>query len=427
MSNEESVRRQFAHLYDGWLDIPGSALERDFPEEEYELRKARARALMASDGLDALVVTSSGIGSWFTSRREPHEWHDVCQARSAWYILMPDTDHLFMSPTAGGEHMNTTRRSTWVSEIGAIVERTDGDRHEIWALEQIPEIFAELGIEAGRLGFELGDCMTLGMNLNDFLRLRELVPHASLVDASAIFRRLMSIHTPFEIENVREACRVGVEMHATVGELLRVGLTERELFEALRCSFEATFGDDSRLEYQAQGVWDVRNPARADSPMFHAVTTDHRYDVGDVVFRGWSGVWCMGYIADIDRVWSVGRPSRKALEMYRVAWESNRAMAAAIRPGATCADVYAAGTAVEQRNGLPERLTGRTGHGLRNTGGLSVHPGNRTTLEPGMILSVEPMYATEHGFFDLEDQYLVVDDGAEALHEPAPEEMPVVL
>jgi Xaa-Pro aminopeptidase len=101
-------------------------------------------------------------------------------------------------------------------------------------------------------------------------------------------------------------------------------------------------------------------------------------------------------------------------------------MAEAIAPGKRCSEVYAAGVAVERRHRLPERLTGRIGHGLRNTGGLSVHPDNHTVLQPNMVLSVEPMIATEDGWFDLEDQYLVTSTGSEILHAPAPEQMPVI-
>jgi Xaa-Pro aminopeptidase len=49
-------------------------------------------------------------------------------------------------------------------------------------------------------------------------------------------------------------------------------------------------------------------------------------------------------------------------------------MAEQIRPGNRCSDVYAAYARVAAARGLPERRAGRVGHGLRNTGGLSVHP-----------------------------------------------------
>jgi Xaa-Pro aminopeptidase len=97
-----------------------------------------------------------------------------------------------------------------------------------------------------------------------------------------------------------------------------------------------------------------------------------------------------------------------------------------IEPGNTLSDVYAACARVEEEHGLPERPAGRVGHGLRNTSGLSVHPDNHTVLEVGMLFSCEPMFGSEWGFFDLEDQFLVTETGYERLHRPAPERIPVV-
>jgi len=415
--------RLLAHLHDHWIDFPGYPFEREFSRDEYLLRLRRARVEMASHALDALVITSSVVGRWFTSMLEPHEWHDLCQARSAWFILTYDRDLLYMTPTTAGEHFNTTRRSTWVSQIRAIVERTEGPRWELWDVAQMAGVLSELGLERGRLGFELGDCMTLGMSVHDFLRLRDLLPRAQLVDGGPAIRRLMSIHTPEEIARVRTACEAGVWIHNQVPRLLRPGMTEAKLFAALEAAFADRY--HAGFSYQAAGYWDVRNPD-GSANLYHAAVTDRPYRAGDLISRGHSGVSHRGYGADVDRVWYLGTPPPDARRWYRITWECNRAMAEAIRPGARCSDVYAACTRVEQHYGLPKRLTGRVGHGLRNAGGLSVHPDNHTVLEPGMILSVEPMFATKDGWFDLEDQYLVPESGHEALHALAPEELPVI-
>jgi Xaa-Pro aminopeptidase len=412
------------HDHDRWLSLPGYPLAPDFPEEEYRLRVARARALMAEAGLDALVITSSAVGQWFTSAAEPHEWHDQCQSRSAWYVLTDTDDYLFMTPTTAGEHMNTTRRSTWVTHILPIVERVEWPRVELWDLGQMPQIFARIGLESGRLGFELGDCMTMGLTVTDFLALRELMPRARLDDASPVIRTLMSVHTPYEIAQIRKACEAGVWIHDQVPHVLRAGLTERELFTALRDRFATRWNDG--YAYQPDGWWDVRNPTAGDFNLFHAATTDRPYRPGDFVSRGSSGVTYRGYVGDVDRSWSVGPPSPEVLCLYQITWECNRAMAEAIAPGNRCSDIYQAGVAVERRHNLPERRAGRIGHGLRNSGGLSVHPDNHTVLEPGMVISVEPMFATEDGWFDLEDQYLVTAEGQEALHPLAPEALPVI-
>ena len=81
---------------------------------------------------------------------------------------------------------------------------------------------------------------------------------------------------------------------------------------------------------------------------------------------------------------------------------------------------------LEKKFGGPIGQSGRRGHGVRNTAGLSVHPDNHIVLEPGMIISVEPMFGNEYGFFDLEDQYLLKETGAECLCDPAPERLPCI-
>lgn len=413
-----------SEAYTRWIDYPTHELGHDFSKEEYELRLRRARDLMDESGLDALVITSGANGRWFTSFLEPHEWHDRCQARSAWYILTPTDDYLYMTPTACGEHFNTTRRSTWVTHIRAIVERAHWPRHEIWDITQMPWVFSELELERGRLGFELGDCMTMGISFSDFIRLRELMPQAHLVDGSSVIRRLMQKPTPEEISRVRRACEAGVWIHEQVPHVLKTGMTEKEFRARLGEVFAEKFGEG--YSYQPDGAWDIRNPGSGDSSFFHHVATDRVFRRGDTVFRGWSGASYRGYAADVDRLWHIGEPPPQVERLYRINWECVRAMEESIRSGSLMSEVYAACARVEEENGLPKRLAGRVGHGLRNTSGLSVHPDNHTVLEPGMLFSCEPMFGDEWGFFDLEDQCLVTETGCEILHKRAPEQVPVI-
>ena len=408
---------------DETLEYVHYPLEHDFPLDEYRLRVARARTEMARAGLDALVITSGQVGRWFTGRDEPHSWHDDVPSRSTWYILTPAQDYLYMTPT-NNHNFASARRSTWVSEVREIVERTEWPRVEIWGLGQMPRIFAGLGLARSRLGFELGDTMTLGLNVNDFLQLRELMAGAELADASPAIRRLMAIQTPLEIARMRAACEAGVWIHAQVPRILRPGLTERQFFAQLEEVFSAQF--DVGYHYEVEGSWDIRNAEAGDYHLYHYGVTDRVFRQGDQICRGTSGAHYRGYGGDVDRIWYVGRPPEIVRRWYRLTWECNRAMAARIRPGKRCSDVYAASVEIERRYGLVPGRSGRRGHGLRNTGGLSVHPDNHTVLEPGMILSVEPMFGNAHGFYDLEDQYVVTERGAEYLHEPAPEELPVV-
>jgi len=414
---------RYALTDDETLSYPSYPLERDFPREEYELRTCRARELMAVADLDALVITSSIVGRWFTSSHEPHSWHDQAICRSAWYILTADADYLYATPT-NNHNFNTQRRATWVRDIRPLVERGVWPRVETWGIDQMPAIFASLGLDRKCLGFELGDNMTLGMSTNDFLRLRELMPDARFVDGSGVIRRLMTVQTPLEIERTRIACQAAVWIHDQVLQVLRPGLTEREFLAVLSANFAAQFGVD--YSYRPTGNWDVRNEARRDYNLHHHIATDRKYQAGDQICRGTSGASYLGYAGDVDRIWYLGEPPAVVRDAYRITWECNRAMAEQIKPGNLCSDVHAALVRVTDRHNFQRPLAGRNGHGIHNTGDISVHPDNHTVLEPGMIVSVEPMFGNRFGYYDLEDQYVVTPTGRDPLHELAPEEMPVI-
>ena len=415
--------RALAHLYDGWIDAPGYPLTHDFPEAEYAARLARSRARMTETGLDALVITSGVVGQWFTSRLEPHEWHDRCQARSAWYVLSHERDVLLMSPTAAGEHFNTTRRSTWVREIRGIAERTEApDRVEIWALEQMPAVFDDLGLAGGRLGFELGDCMTLGLSVLDFLRLRDLMPRAELVDGSAVIRRLMSVLTPWEIDQLRTACVAADWMHEQVSDILQSGMAERELFARLEARFPERYDEPYAYSQPAPGTSAM--PERGSMHAFHAVATDREYRPRRRRHAGiqWRRVQRVrgGHRSRVGHRRRVARGPRPLPADLGMQSGDGRGHQARHPRGRRLRGRRADRGAAR----VSRAPTGRTGHGFRNTGGLSVHPDNQTVLEPGMVISVEPMFPTIHGFFDLEDQYLVTEAGAECLHRPRQSSFP---
>jgi len=202
------------------------------------------------------------------------------------------------------------------------------------------------------------------------------------------------------------------------------GVTERELADRLADAFRLHFKQG--YSYRSEGGWDVRNERYGEYNTYHYPTTDRPYRIGDHVCRGTSGASFRGFMGDVDRMWYLGRPPDPVRKWHRWAFECNRAMTAAIRPGARCSDIYNAGARIDLAFGLPPPASGRRGHGLRHIGNLSVHQDNHTILEPGMIISVEPMHGNKYGYFDLEDQHLVTATGVECLHEPASDVLPCI-
>jgi len=399
-------------------------LGRDFPREEYELRLKKARELMLLRGLDALIVCSSTNGAYFTSRDQPRKWHDRVQTRAAFFILTMDNDYLYLTPTHGGENQNTARKRTWVTNLGSVVERhEDKDRVEQWGVEWMVKAFRELKLDKARLGWELGDCQTLGISYNDLNEFKRLMPEAEFLDGSYVLRRLHQFPTPFQLDVIRKACYAGVKMHDQVVEIARAGMTEREFAESMRRRFEElNFGDGYSF---AGGYDDVRNPRYPElNLMFKGQVTNRPFMEGDVFCKGSSGVSYLGQGADIDRIWYIGgEPPAIVKKWYSVTYMCVEAMAAALKPRTTCAEVFAVRNKVAKENGLPEQLVGRNGH-WSDLSGLSIHPECNIVLEPGMVISCEPTFVSDYGYFDIEDIFLVTEDGCERLHKRAPPEIP---
>jgi Xaa-Pro aminopeptidase len=411
------------HLYDKFINAPSMEQGRDFPKEEYQLRIKKTRELMSKYEIDTLVVTSSVNSRYFTSNNQPHEWHDICQTRAAFYILTMDDDYLYMTPTMSGEHQNTARKRTWVTNIRSVVERFEKkDRIEIWGVEWMVKAFKELGLDNAKLGWELGDCQILGLSYNDFNEFKRLMPNAQFLDASPILRRLHQFPTPFQLERIRKACAAGVKMHEQVVDIAKIGMTEREFVVKMLERFrEFKFGEgyEYRPEYN-----DIRNPKHPEmNLMFKSMVTERPFMEGDVFCKASSGLSYRDYHADIDRVWYIGKnPPEKVKKWYRVTYECAGAMGEALKPGNTCADVFEIDNEIAKKHGLPERLVGRNGH-WSNLSGLSVHPDVKIVLEPGMVISVEPTFVEDFGYFDIEDIYLITENGSEILHKKAPEEI----
>ena len=149
---------------------------------------------------------------------------------------------------------------------------------------------------------------------------------------------------------------------------------------------------------------------------------------GDVLILDVGGVHD-GYYCDFDRNFAVGEVADDARRAHDVVWQATEAGLAAARPGATCSDLFHAMQGVMTAAGAADANVGRLGHGLgmQLTEFPSITPWDRTVLEPGMVLTLEPGMTFSPGRMMVHEENIVVgEDGAELLTVRAPREMPVI-
>jgi Xaa-Pro aminopeptidase len=125
-----------------------------------------------------------------------------------------------------------------------------------------------------------------------------------------------------------------------------------------------------------------------------------------------------GYCSDMTRTVFLGRAPANVRRLYQAVLAAQEAAKAAIRPGVSGESVDAAARRVLKRERLVRYFTHSTGHGL----GIEVHEmprlgkGDRTILEEGMVITVEPgVYVEGMGGIRIEDDVVVTAKGCEDL------------
>jgi Xaa-Pro aminopeptidase len=226
--------------------------------------------------------------------------------------------------------------------------------------------------------------------------------------ASELFGGLRLVKTPEEAEKIARAgelVSVGVDVALAAAE---PGMTELQLAATIDAALRA--GGAETVDY----VLVAGGPGSA-APHHQASARTLRE--GEPVLVDIAGR-LDGYFADITQQAFLGEPSDEYLHAYETVRAAQEAGVAAARVGATAHDVDRVATQVIVDAGLGEWSGPRTGHGL----GLDVHEppsvveGDRTELEPGVVVTVEPgVYIPGRFGIRIEDTVLVTDDGPRRL------------
>ncbi len=228
-----------------------------------------------------------------------------------------------------------------------------------------------------------------------------------LLPAASCIANLRGRKDEAEVEAVRRACAVIEQSYALAWNLLRPGISERELNGRIE-GFLRDEGASASHSHVLFGT-NAANP--------HADPAETVLAVGDVICADISA--CLdGYWGDLTRCATVGPPWEWAREVWAIVRDAQAAAIAVCVPGRTARDVELAQREIlETRPDLGEVLHG-AGHAI----GLAIHeppflvPRDATELASGMIFTVEPgLYRAGLGGIRLEDDVVVRDGTPELL------------
>ncbi len=249
------------------------------------------------------------------------------------------------------------------------------------------------------------------------------VTNATVVPLATQIEAMMARKSEVEVELIRQSARWCEHAHRLLQEYSRPGATEAEA--SLRAGHEATLafleavgdGYDGQLA-SADGVQaGYRGQIGRRSSWAHAIAHNIRFAPGDVLVTETSAPVC-GYNAELERAMIVGPPTDAMRRLFDHAVAAQQVAFQALRPGVTCADVDGAVMRYFEENGLLGNWRQHTGHaiGLRNHEAPFLDLGDHTTIEPEMVLTIEPgTYDPEIGGFRHSDTVVVTPDGIDVL------------
>ncbi|MHC1699763.1 MAG: M24 family metallopeptidase [Humidesulfovibrio sp.] len=351
----------------------------------YENRRERLKALLAAEGLPALLV-SYPANRFYLSGFELFD--SQCNESVGWLVVTQ----------SGPDALFTDARFTdaalrlWPQEDLCIY---GAGRHAALA-----EFLKGRGVSA--LGFD-----PKAVSVYDHEALRE---HFGLTPAGGLVERLRLVKEPGEIELLRAACGLNHRIMRALPDVLVPGLTEAEAAWQIERLFREA-GAESLSFPSIVGV--DRNAA-----LPHAIPGDTRISRDCLVLVD-AGCRLNGYCSDQTRTFWVGRePSERFRETKRLVIAAQKAALEAIKPGVRMAEAYAAARRVFEDAGVANQFTHSLGHGigLETHEGPSLSPRAEGEFRPGMVLTVEPgLYDAAWGGVRWEYMVVVTDEGCKAL------------
>lgn len=383
-------------------DIPnGEKVVPTFSAEEIERRVTGLRKYMAEAGVEAVLFTSYHNINYYS------DFLYTSFGRNYALVVTQDSHTTISANIDAGQ--------PWRRSFGDNIVYTDWQRDNYQ--HAIATVLARAGVSKGRLGVE-------DDHIPGLLRAQvaAAVPGFELVDVSQAVMRQRMIKSAEEIEIIRNGARIGDIGGAAVVAAIAEGVPEYEVAiagsNAMIREIAATF---PHAELRDTWVW-FQSGINTDGA--HNWATSRRIGRGDILSLNCFPM-IAGYYTALERTLFWGQPSPEHLRLWEVNVKVHRRGLELIKPGAVCKDIAAELNEIFDAEGLMPNRTFGYGHSFGvlchyygREAGLELREDIDTVLEPGMVVSMEPMIMVPEGQpgaggYREHDILVIGQDGAE--------------
>jgi Xaa-Pro dipeptidase len=391
-----------------------------FEPEELRARGARARELMAEQGLDALLVSgdfSAGANYYYFSGHLPRDYQQNFSRPHVMVLPADGEPFLYVY----GVNVENARDMSYVEDVVAYAPPFDG--------ATLAGVLRDRGLSGARIGAELGTDQRLWMPLNEFRALESGLPEAAFVDAADLLWRLRSIKSEPEIAYIAEADRINGEGLKAGFAAIHVGDTEVDASRKVGAALVEA-GAYRPPYAQINLVSHAKSRALGHRSRMLGPMADYALAPGDLLFVD-SGVVVGAYWGEFNRMAVVGEPSEEQRRHHDAIREIiTRSVDEALRPGAEFRRV------IEQMAGFyrdcgydDEQFSNYLGppfmHLCHGLGLASSEPpfvrfDSEAVLEPGMVLSCEAYLRADSMTYGSEEDVVITEDGCRVLSDRDP-------
>jgi Xaa-Pro aminopeptidase len=367
---------------------------------------------MVAANLDAMILADPANLAYFTGYRS---LLFVSKFRPFIAVVPVEGEPALILPNL---EVGVGRRMSWIRDVRGWGSRGYfSDRQDFLTL--LKDVLVEKRLGGKAIGFELGAGQRPTLTLEQFQSTRELFTAAGCrtLNCADIIWAARIRKSSREIDYLRIAGRATDAGYLAALEIAREGTSETELSQAVGIAMMRNGADWPGFLVVQSGPdrYDMTNPP----------ASRRKLETGDMVILDIGAVH-KGYWGDLTRGFFIGRASGAQREFYHAILEVFVRTKSAVRPGIRIEELDRVAEQTIIELGYSEHIWHRTGHSI----GLDVHElpsvaeGDKTTLEPGMVFTIEPgIYNFGIGAFRLEDVVVVTEEGHESLNATAPTEL----
>ncbi len=368
-----------------------------FSETEYNRRLGLLRAEMHSRDIPAVLLTSMHNIAYYSGFL-------YCAFGRPYACVVTEDGCTVISA-------NIDAGQPWRRSIGDGVIYTNWRRNNYW------RAVADVMGKVGRLGIER-DHLTLAANttLNDMLGAPELV------DVAASTMALRMHKSAEEIALIRDGARIADIGGEAIHDAIRIGTREIDVAMAGRNAMEIAIAEaHPDAEYRDTWVW-FQSGLNTDGA--HNPVTGRRLENGDILSLN-AFPMISGYYTALERTLFIGEPDAASLDIWQANVDTHELGLSLIKPGISCAEICAElNRFLVEKDLLKYRSFGYghsfgvLSHYYGREAGLELREDIDTMLEPGMVVSMEPMLWVPEGQpgaggYREHDILVVTEDGAE--------------